>query len=307
MERPTTYGLVAPVGELVRQRPHTRQSSPLTPSSRVRTLRAGVYDSAFQGRGMEFDESRAYQPGDDVRAIDWRVTARTGRTHTKLYHEERERPVLLVVDARPMMRFGTRDAFKSVQAARAAATIAWAARDGGDRVGGIVLSASGRTELPPGHSHGRLLAFLRALSSATADTATTPGPRLADALARLERVARPGTSVFVVSDFSDLDAGAERVLARLARRADLGCVLVYDQLETTAPDGTDCRISDGERVLALAGYDRRWRQAYGERFAARRARLETICRMPRATLVPLATGDDPATVLRARLRKRVAA
>jgi len=256
---------------------------------------------------MEFDESRAYQPGDDVRAIDWRVTARTGRTHTKLYHEERERPVLLLVDARPMMRFGTRDAFKSVQAARAAATIAWAARDGGDRVGGIVLSPSGRRELPPGHSHGRLLAFLRAVSNATAETATTPGPPLADALLRLERVARAGTSVFVLSDFADLDAGAERVLARLARRCELGCVLVYDALETAAPEGADCRISDGARVLALPGWDRTWRRAYGERFAARRARLETICRAPRATLVPLATGGDPATVLRARPRRPGAA
>jgi uncharacterized protein (DUF58 family) len=252
---------------------------------------------------MEFDESRAYQPGDDVRAIDWRVTARTGRTHTKLYHEERERPVLLVVDARPMMRFGTRDAFKSVQAARAAAAIAWAARDGGDRVGGIVLAPSGRRELPPGHSQGRLLALLRAISAATEDGATTPGPSLADALARMDRVARPGTSLFVVSDFHDLDGDGERLLSRLARRCDVTCVLVYDALEADAPAAGGCRISDGERVLALAGWDTAWRRAYAERFATRRARLTTLCRSPRLALVPLATGEEPATALRARGRR----
>ncbi|MBY0274525.1 DUF58 domain-containing protein, partial [Candidatus Binatia bacterium] len=133
------YGIVASVAELVALRSDAARLD-ASPRGRVRTLHAGAYASAFRGRGMEFDETRAYQPGDDVRAIDWRVTARTGRVHTKLFHEERERPVLLLVDQRMHMRFGTRDAFKSVVAARAAATVAWAARDQGDRVGGLIVT-----------------------------------------------------------------------------------------------------------------------------------------------------------------------
>ena len=146
--RHENYGVVASLDELIRQRA-PRRSVGMGPTGRVRTLHSGAYDSVFHGRGMEFDESRLYQAGDDVRTIDWRLMARTGRVHTKLFHEERERPVRMLVDARPSMRFGTRDSFKSVLAARAAATLAWAARDAGDRVGGILLRSSGPTELEP--------------------------------------------------------------------------------------------------------------------------------------------------------------
>ena len=103
---PGLDGTVAPLDLLTAERIHATQ--PLSPPRKVRTLLAGPYRSPFRGRGMEFDEVRTYQPGDDVRAIDWRVTARTGKPHTKLFHEERERPVLLVVDQRPPMRFASR-------------------------------------------------------------------------------------------------------------------------------------------------------------------------------------------------------
>src|ERR687891_545971 len=104
---------------------------------RVLTDQSGAHVSGFRGRGMDFEEHRVYQAGDEARTIDWRVTARTGTTHVRLYREERERPVLLVVDARPAMQFGTRGCFKSVLAARAAALCAWAAHARGDRVGGM--------------------------------------------------------------------------------------------------------------------------------------------------------------------------
>ena len=93
--------------------------------SKIRAARSGNYLSPAKGRGMEFDEARLYQPGDDIRAIDWRVTARRGKTHTKIYREERERPVLISVDCRPSMAFASRGCFKSVQAAKMAALLAW--------------------------------------------------------------------------------------------------------------------------------------------------------------------------------------
>ena len=102
---------------------------------RVNSLQTGAYVSRFRGRGMEFDESRPYQPGDDPRSIDWRVTARSTTAYTKLFREERERPVLIAVDLRSNMHFATRGCFKSVSASRAAALIAWAAHHRGDRLG----------------------------------------------------------------------------------------------------------------------------------------------------------------------------
>lgn len=296
--RDERYGVVASLDELVRQRsPH--RSVGISPTGRVRTLQSGSYDSAFHGRGMEFDESREYQAGDDVRTIDWRVMARTGRVHTKLFHEERERPVLMLVDARLPMRFGTRDSFKSVLAARAAATLAWAARDAGDRVGGILLRPSGHTEIAPQRTRGRLVGFLRHLSDATADEAEGSSLSLCEGLARLGRVARPGTLVLVISDFHDLDDAAEREIGRLARRCDLACLLIHDALETAAPPSGDYRISDGDRVLRLPTENDGWRAEYAGRFAERRDRLEKLCARHRAAFLPLRTGEDCQTILRA--------
>lgn len=303
------YGIVARVGELVGRR-GTAIAAHVAPRGRVRTLHAGAYASAFRGRGMEFDETRAYQAGDDVRAIDWRVTARTGRVHTKLFHEERERPVLLLADQRPHMRFGTRDAYKSVVAARVAATLAWSARDGGDRVGGLLLTDSPleRSLHAPQRSRARLLHFLSALSDATSrERAGTgsepPPPSLADALALLARTSRPGTLLYLVSDFADLDdaehgAATSRQLARLARRCEVACVLVHDPLEVAAPPPGTYRVSDGARVAELPADSRRWRERYAARFAARRELLAKTCRERGIALAALATGEDSAAALR---------
>jgi uncharacterized protein (DUF58 family) len=225
--------------------------------------------------------------------------ARTGRVHTKLFHEERERPVLMLVDARLPMHFGTRDSFKSVLAARAAATLAWAARDAGDRVGGIILRPSGHLEVPPQRGRGRLVAFLRHLSEATADEGEGPATSLYEGLARLGHVARPGTLVLLLSDFHDLDDDAEREIGRLARRCDVACLLVHDALEATAPAPGDYRISDGDRVLRLPTENESWRRDYAERFAARRERLESLCARRRAAFLMLQTGEDCQKVLRA--------
>ena len=292
------YGVVASLPELVGQRaaPHTVR---VAPTGRVRTLNSGPYDSIFHGRGMEFDESRLYQAGDDVRTIDWRLMARTGRVHTKLFHEERERPVLMLVDSRPPMQFGTQDCFKSVLAARAAATLAWAVRDAGDRVGGIVLRPSARTEVAPQRSRARVVEFLRHISEATAETSNGPVLSLGEGLARLGRVARPGTLVPLLSDFHDLDEHAERELAHLARRCDVACIFVYDALEEQAPRSNNCRISDGQSVVRLPTENDAWRRDYAREFAKRRARLEKICAGRGAAFLTLRTGQNCQDRLRA--------
>jgi uncharacterized protein (DUF58 family) len=295
-----SYGITATTAELVRLRGPSAASA-LAPRGRVRTTEAGHYASAFRGRGMEFEESRIYQPGDDVRTIDWRVSARSGRVHTKLFHEERERPVLLLLDERPHMRFGTRDAFKSVLAARAAATLAWTARDGGDRVGAMILTGAGHLEVPPRRSEARLVHLLRLIGDSTAERRADRTPTLAEGVARLVRVSRPGTFVFVISDFQDLDDEAERQLGRLAQRAEVAAVLVYDDLETTAPTGDGLRVSDGSSVLRLETRDRQWSAEWQARFAARRERLERLCRRRGIAMLSLGTGESRQSLRADRL------
>ena len=126
-------------------------------------LQGGNYASPFKGRGMEYDESRLYQPGDDIRNLDWRVTARSGRPYTKLFREERERPVYLWVDYRATMFFATRGSYKAVRAAEMASILAWSANNQGDRVGGIVFSDEVHNELKPRRGKAAVLQLINSL------------------------------------------------------------------------------------------------------------------------------------------------
>ena len=303
-------GLVAHLDELIAMRPAGGESG-FAPARKVRTHQNGGYRSSFHGRGMEFDEVRAYQPGDDIRTIDWRVTARTGRTHTKLFQEERERPVLILLDARAFMRFGSRVCFKSVAAARAAALLAWISLDGGDRVGGLVLRPSGLVFHPPQRSRARVMALLKAMADATQDqfdapSAVGPEPGLAEAISRLRRAARPGTLVFLVSDFHDFDPAAARELARLSLQCQITNVLVFDVLEAAAPRGGAYPFSDGTAVGRVEAESNRVRAAYARRFAERHAALSDLSRQRGMSFVTLATGQDPADILHPERVRRAA-
>lgn len=130
---------------------------------------AGNVKTSFRGRGIDFEEIRHYQPGDDIRSIDWRVTARTGEAHTKLYQEERERPVLVVTDQRPSMIFGTQCCFKSVQAAEVASLLCWAALGQNDRVGGLVFNGQQHQEIRPARSKSSVLQLLSAIHKYNTD------------------------------------------------------------------------------------------------------------------------------------------
>ncbi len=291
-------GVVASLAELVELRraaPKLRSA----PARRVAAPLSGPFVSPYRGRGLDFDEVRPYQPGDDVRNIDWRVTARTGRAHSKVFHEDRERPVWLFVDAGPTLRFGTRRAFKSVVAARAAALLAWAAHAAGERVGALVTGPGSLRELPTGARESHLFAVLDAMAKATAEP-WQPGaaaPSMAALLARLGQRVRAGSRIFVLSDFYGLDDEGCDHLVRLARRCDLGCVWVYDGLEAEAPPPGRYRVSDGSRVRTISSQGRRRREAYGEAFAARRRDLTDLCRRHRMELTALRTDGDPVAAL----------
>jgi len=276
---------------------------------RIQSRMVGSHLSKFRGRGMEFDETRPYQPWDDVRTLDWRVTARTGQPHTKLYREERERAVLCWVDFRAPMRFATRGRFKSVQAAETAALLAWAGRGQGDRLGGLAFSEAGHQELRPMGGDEGVLRLLGMLSdySATPAEASDPDRRreaIQNALVRLRRVARPGSLIFLLSDFRGLNNRCETHLAALARHNDLVLLHLYDPLEAELPKAGRLRLTDGEHSRTLDTRDNGQRQRHQERFLFRRQKLEELSRRHRLHLIPLATNDDAAAVLRRMLGRQ---
>jgi len=246
---------------------------------------------------MDFDESRIYLPGDDVRTIDWRVTARTGIAHTKVFREERERSVILVVEFSQSMFFGTRVAFKSVIAAQAAALIGWAAINRGDRVGALLASGSGHHELrPAGGRRGvlRLLNMVVEASHPVNGYGTDDG--LDAALVRTRRVVKPGSLVVVISDFYGLDDEAQRHFMRLRAHNDVMACWIRDPLEQHAPPPGRYPITDG-RYRAVLDTARVGAQRFEGLCQRREARVRTLIRERGIPIVEINTCDDVGDAL----------
>ncbi|UNK58093.1 DUF58 domain-containing protein [Pseudoxanthomonas daejeonensis] len=253
-------GIVPTVAELVALRAEAQR----TPQPR--RGRHGVHGSApsaLRGRGMEYAESREYVAGDDVRRMDWRLTARSGRAHTKLFQAERERLTLLVADTAPALYFGTRVRFKSVQAARAGAVAVWTALQAGDRIAAL---RGGEPAIPPATG---LRGAMRVLDALARWYARPPqdDAGLEVALEHAQRLLRPGAQLLVLADA----ASASRVPAlrwtALARHHQATLVLLQDPLETSPPRG-EFAFRAGLRRLQVA-LDRaavrgRWHQAFVE-------------------------------------------
>lgn len=259
------------------------------------SAQSGGYRSVYRGRGLEFDEVRVYQPGDAVRDIDWRVTARRGRPHTKLYREERERPVLLFVDLGHGMLFGS-TRLKSAQAVRAAALLAWAAEQAGNRIGGVVVASDDHRARPPLPRREAVLVLLRSLVELQPRAPRPPVSDLLDVgLERLAQTAHPGSLIPVLSDFQTLGLDGERCLRRISRHNDVLLIQVYDALEAEPPPpgryrlGVPGRLVDLDSAVAAS----RWRRI----FAERRERLERLARRLGCPLIPLVTDASAVTVL----------
>ncbi|MGH8041429.1 MAG: DUF58 domain-containing protein [Rudaea sp.] len=266
------------------------------PAARVAGSHSATRASRFRGRGVDYAESRIYQPGDDIRQMDWRVTARSGKPHTKLFQEEREQSVLLLVDHNPSMRFGTHVRFKSVQAARTAALIAWAAVLGGDRVGVLGFGGGIAAEVKPGGGARGALRVLRALADWDA-AAGTAHESLAQALQRVHRLARPGSRVIVLSDGFSADADAAGPLALLADHCDVVAIVLSDTLELAAPPpGRYALRAENHRVLLDFGQVRT-RKDWPRWFAQRRAAFTQVLQQRALRWAMLDTREEPDAVL----------
>jgi uncharacterized protein (DUF58 family) len=277
---------------------------------RVNSLQTGAYVSHFRGRGMEFDESRPYQPGDDPRSIDWRVTARSTTAYTKLFREERERPVLVVVDLRATMHFATQGCFKSVNASRAAALLAWAAHHRGDRLGGMIFGDTTHRELKPRLGRRAALRFLHELAEhrdwssrerASGETGEEP---LTQAMSALRRVARPGSLVVVLSDFLGLSRNAQSYLSSVARHNEVLAVQMFDPFERELPPPGRYRVVSKDDEIAIDTAADAARREYRESFEARVHDFEAFCQRYGIHVMSMATTDDPVTSLQTALGRR---
>jgi len=198
---------------------------------------SGHYLSNIKGRGMEFAEVRHYQAGDDVRAIDWAVTARTGKAHTKLFQEERERPVFLLVDLSDSMIFGSQLVFKSVQASHLAALLSWQTKQRNDRLGGIVFNQQDSAELKPTSRSKGLMNFLHKSQQLCVNSAfkTAPQQSLLAQLKRLSHLVQTGCQVHLISDFSQLDESGYKLINLIRRHNQVTVWQISDPLELHLP------------------------------------------------------------------------
>ncbi|MFO1462204.1 MAG: DUF58 domain-containing protein [bacterium] len=191
---------------------------------------AGEYESAFRGRGMEFEEVREYQPGDEIRSIDWNVTARMGRPFVKVYREEREMTVMILVDMSASLDFGTRERLKREAAAEVAAVLAYAAIKSNDKVGLILFTDRVERFIPAKKGKGHVY---RVIQEILTFTPQHPGTQIRVPLEYLIRVMNRRAICFLLSDF--VDQGYERALAIAKRRHDMVCIQLYDPAETAFP------------------------------------------------------------------------
>jgi uncharacterized protein (DUF58 family) len=275
------------LAQLIDERHSGRQLN-LLQRNRALSALSGPNKTNFRGRGIDFEEVRGYQPGDDIRTIDWRVTARTGAAHTKIFREERERPVLVVCDQRNAMFFGSRHCCKSVLACHSAALLAWAALEQGDRIGGLVFNDHDHSQVRPRRSRHSVLAFLNMLENFNRQLPLAAGAAAADAgaeeggrgqqfttlLLELRRIARPGTAIFLISDFAGaLEKSALEHLYQLSRHTEITAIHCSDPLEQDLPISGRYRVTDGRQNADLFTGDSRLRRSFRERFQNHLAQL----------------------------------
>ena len=304
MQLPSQPGIRVSLGELIEMRHRVGEVQLFSTPARRSPL-IGLHHSKLRGRGVDFDQVRAYQAGDDVRTIDWRVTARTQEPHTKLFHEERERPVFVVIEQSSRLFFGSQLCLKSVLAAQAAALFGWAALNHNDRIGGLVFSDQEHHEIKPRRSKQSLLQLLNVLVRSNQQLGCSDGraPRetFSLALRRAREVLRPGSLVVILCDERTLNDTAEQQLALLARHTDLILLPLNDPLDHALPSAGLLRFVEGEAELELDTQDEHLRNSYRELAEARRSRWQRLAQKLGVPLLPLSTRFELVEQLRDQL------
>jgi uncharacterized protein (DUF58 family) len=278
---------------------HRARGFSLLPRQPGASLLAGGHASKLRGRGLDFDEIRKYLPGDDPRTIDWRVTARTRTPHSRVFTEERERPVLLVVDQRLSMFFGSVKLMKSVVAAETAALAAWRTVAVKDRVGGVVFNDSQIVEVRPQRTQTTVMRLLRAIAdqnralNATSGTKHNPAA-LNEAIRRTGRVATHDQLLVLITDGAGSTHETRELLTNIARHNDVLVVFVFDPLEAELPGEAGLVFSDGERQLEVNTSGGSLRNDFRREFEEHRAAAKRFLLTREVPVLPLRTDADVA-------------
>ncbi len=291
-------GLCLTLSELIALKRYTRTKKHRAKSA---ATQPGVYRSSRKGRGMDFAEVRHYQAGDEIRHMEWRVTAKTGKPHIKRYEEERERPVVLMVDFNPSMYFGTRTAFKSYVAAQLAALIAWHANTAGDKVGALVYADDSHHEIIPKSREAGVLPLLALLSRYTNDyqqqRQKDKKETMVDTFVRLRHVVKPGSLIVLISDFYTLNPSAIQQLSRLRQHNEFLAYHITDPLEAAAPIPGIYPMTDGQTTLHINTQNKKLSRAYNDACLLQQHKIkDTFHRLATPYIQVLTSADLPLLV-----------
>jgi uncharacterized protein (DUF58 family) len=299
------------LSELVRLKGHAEGFSFL-PRQPVHSILAGRHGSRLRGRGLDFEELRRYQDGDDLRVMDWLATARLNSPYVRVYTEERDREVLLLIDQRLSMFFASRRAMKSVVAAEVAALAAWRVTALGDRIGALIFSDDDIREIQPGARTRAVMQILDAIVSLNArlkadpDAKPSPGT-LNEVLRRATRLVRHDALICVISDAWGADPESRRLVTRLTEHNDFIAILIYDPLEAALPDVGRAVVASGGVQIEVDTARRDLRSGFAADLADLRRRIESLSRERSIPLLPISTDRDPAEQLREILGRRSSA
>lgn len=297
-------GVMLTLEELLDMR-HRLRDVRLFSSPNGRSPLLGFHRSRLRGLGVEFDQVRLYQAGDDIRSIDWRVTARMQEPYTKLFQEERERPVYILIEQSKRLFLGSALCFKSVLAARTAALIGWAALAHGDRIGGQVFGDDDCHEVRPRHDQQSLMQLFNLILQAN-HRLPLPSERpsqelIGPALRRVRKVLRPNSLLLVICDERTLNSVAEQQLILIGQHCDVVLLPVYDPLDHAFPASGILRFNQNGQTLQLDTRDRALRRAYRAQGEHRQERWSRLAQRLRIPLLPLSTESDPVSQLHDRL------
>jgi uncharacterized protein (DUF58 family) len=309
-EAPSARAHVA-LDELVRLKGRAAGFSFL-PRQPVSSVLAGRHGSRLRGRGLDFEELRHYQDGDDPRSMDWPATARLGSPYVRVFTEERDRETLLVVDQRLTMFFGSRRATKSVVAAEAAALAAWRVTALGDRIGALVFSDNEMLEFPPDARSPSVMRILNGIvglnAKLWADAGAEPSPGAFNkALERATRLAGHDWLIVLITDATGADPESRRMVSRLTQHNDVIAIRIYDPLEADLPDVGPAVVARGDAQIEIDTGRRNLRAGFSEAFADLQSRIEGLSHERAIPLLPISTARDTATQLREILGRRASA
>jgi len=282
---------------------HKARGFSFLPRQPVHSLLTGRYASRLRGRGLDFEEIRRYQPGDDIRNIDWKVTARTRKPHSRVYTEERDRPAILVVDQRLSMFFGSKVSMKSVKAAEIAALAAWRIFSVGDRVGAVVFNDSEIKDVRPHRSRKRVMEILHRVMEQNhalrADGGIKPDPGMLNrALEHTRRLVKHDYLVCVASDFDGADDDTQRIMTSMAQHNDVIVAFIYDALEMDMPQAGRLVVSDGEFQLKVDSGSRELQKRFSEDFTERLEAAKKVLLKQAVPVLPIHTTEGVAEQVR---------